>query len=123
MITGTVKAGLEATVLLTVLDSDGYQYPIEFGIDTGFNMDLSLPPAVIAVLGLPWIASVQAVFGDGSVRTVDIYDATITWDGHPRAVKVIAADSKPLLGMRVLRDHELRVVVRPGGTVTIQPIP
>jgi clan AA aspartic protease len=112
MITGAVSTHSEALVRLAVNDTSGHPYPIEFAVDTGFNADMTLPPAVIAVLGLRRIMRQQALFADGSVQLVDKYEATITWDGQPRTVEVNAIQSKPLLGMRLLHDHELRIEVR-----------
>lgn len=54
MISGEVNAQAEAIIRLTVWASDGREQEIEAVLDTGFNGSLTLPPAVIEPLGLPW---------------------------------------------------------------------
>jgi predicted aspartyl protease len=53
MIKGTVKSALEAVVSLTVRGPQGQRRRISAVIDTGYNSTLTLPPDVIAELGLP----------------------------------------------------------------------
>jgi predicted aspartyl protease len=54
VITGTVNARREGTIRLPVQGTDGRQQTIEAVVDTGFSGSLTLPPAVIAGLGLLW---------------------------------------------------------------------
>ena len=49
--------------------------------------------------------------------------ATVDWDGQSRNVEVEAADAQPLIGMALMQGSELRVQVRPGGSVTIAGLP
>jgi predicted aspartyl protease len=60
---------------------------------------------------------------DGSVELFDVYRALVVWDGQPRQVEVDAADANPLLGMRMLARHELRMEVVDGGAIAITPLP
>jgi len=60
---------------------------------------------------------------DGSLRQFDIYSADVWWDGIWRQELICAVGSEALLGMRMLADHELRIIVRPGETVEITPLP
>jgi predicted aspartyl protease len=55
MMTGAVNADLEALLLLTVHGGGGPSREVETVIDTGFNGFLTLPPALIAALGLSWL--------------------------------------------------------------------
>ena len=52
MIRGIVNARLQATIRLPVQDAGGNPQDIEVVIDTGFSGSLTLPPPVIAGLGL-----------------------------------------------------------------------
>jgi hypothetical protein len=52
MIIGVVNAQTEATIRLSVRAVDGREQEIEVVLDTGFNGSLTLPPAMIAGLGL-----------------------------------------------------------------------
>ncbi len=99
MITGVVSAYLEALVRLTVRSPGGQEQEIETVIDTGFDGTLSLPPTLIAALGLPWRRRGRALLADGRESLFDMYEATIVWDGTPRRIAVDAADTDPLLGM------------------------
>jgi predicted aspartyl protease len=54
VITGVVNASREATIRLPVRDASGREQVIEGIFDTGFNGSLTLPPVLIATLGLPW---------------------------------------------------------------------
>lgn len=63
------------------------------------------------------------MLGDGSTGLFDIYAATVQWDGQRRRVEAILADAQPLLGMELLRGHELRIQVVEGGNVQIGVIP
>jgi predicted aspartyl protease len=54
MITGTVTTRHEIAVRLAVVDGLGQPREVEFILDSGFSGALTLPPAVIGVLGLGW---------------------------------------------------------------------
>ncbi|HVS34405.1 MAG TPA: clan AA aspartic protease [Gemmataceae bacterium] len=123
MMTGIVNADLEPLLRLTIRDAGGQPHDVEVVIDTGFNGFLTLPPALIAALGLPWLCRQQGQLADGSVLPFDVYVATVDWDGQPRSVEVEAADAQPLLGMALLQGSELRIEVVPGGPVTITRLP
>lgn len=123
MISGWVNAFREAIVMVPVRDPQGEARPIEAVIDTGFNGHLTLPPQLIAELGLPFRRNGRAVLGDGSAVTFDIHEAVILWNGQPRRIPVDSADTDPLLGMGLLQNHELTLQVVLGGIATIRPLP
>jgi clan AA aspartic protease len=123
MVTRVVNAALEATLRIVVLDTRGQPSEIETVVDTGFSGFLTLPPPLIAALALPWLCRQLGVLADGQVHIFDVYNATIIWDGQPRTVEVEAVDAQPLLGMALLRGHDLRVQVVPGGPVCIVVVP
>lgn len=123
MMTGTVNADLEGVLRLAVRDAGGQSQDVEAVIDTGFNGFLTLPPALIAVLGLPWLCRQQGQLADGSVQAFDVYVATVEWDGQLRSVEVDAAEAQPLIGMALLLGSELRIHVIPNGSVTITAQP
>ncbi|MDE2877162.1 MAG: hypothetical protein OXQ93_17105 [Gemmatimonadota bacterium] len=52
MIEGTVNAAYEAVVTLPLQGQDGRTRDIQAVIDTGYTGTLTLPTAVVAVLGL-----------------------------------------------------------------------
>ena len=76
MISGAVNAGLEATIRLEVLGADGQQR-VEAIIDTGLSGFLTLPPALITLLGLTWLAREPGILADGTVGLFYVYRATV----------------------------------------------
>ena len=120
MIEGVVNASYEAIVTLLVQGPAGQSLEVETVIDTGFNRFLTLPPSLVAELGLPFVTSGRVMLADGSQSSFEVYDVAVLWDGQPRDVYTYAADSTPLVGMALLDTHDLRIQVRDGGRVVIQ---
>lgn len=100
----------------------GQEREIEAVIDTGFTGSLSLPPAIIAALGLPFRRRGRALLADGSETLFDIHEATVAWDGSSRRVSVAAADADPLIGMALLEGYELKIRVVVGGSILIEAL-
>ena len=123
MIIGVVNANREATIRLGVIGPPGHPQGIEAVIDTGFTGFLTLPPALITALGLPWLCRQPGVLVDGRMEYFDVYIVTVIWDGQPRTIEVEAADTEPLVGMSLLDRHALRIDVLRGGVVTISVLP
>jgi clan AA aspartic protease len=123
MITGVVTASLQAIIRLTVRGPEGQEQEVEAVIDTGFDGTLTLPPALIAALGLAWRRRGRALLADGSESLFDIYEATAVWDGEPRRIAVDEANMDPLVGMSLLYGYELIVQAVESGSVVIQPLP
>ena len=121
MIQGTVNAAYEAVVPIFVQSPSGQTLTIQTVIDTGFSDFLTLPPALVTELGLPYQNRDSAILADGSEATFDVYRVTVLWDGQPRHVDAYAADTTPLVGMRLLDSHDLSIQVRAGGRVAIEP--
>jgi clan AA aspartic protease len=122
VIAGVVTAAREATIPLTVYDAVGEVHQFTGVVDTGFNGALTVAPNLIERLGLAWSGRDIAVLADGSEKVFDFYEAIIEWDGTPRRMIVLSADSDPLVGMTLLAGYELTIQAVPGGTVTIAPL-
>jgi len=123
MITGVVTPQREAIVHLAVHDRAGNEHDVEAIIDTGFDGSLTLPPSVIAALGLTWRRRGRVLLADGSDTVCDIFEATVIWDTMPRRIPVDAADSVPLIGMSLLYGYELIMRVTDGGDIRISKLP
>ena len=123
MITGAVTADREAVIRLAVRGPARQEQQIEAVVDTGFDGWFSLPPALIALLGLQWRRRGRALLADGSESLFDIYEGTVAWNGSPRRIAVDEASTAPLVGMALLYGYELNVQVRSGGGVTIKVLP
>ena len=87
MITGTVRAH-EARIRLKVRGPRGREQEIEAVIDTGYTSSLTLPPSVVAALGLPWQSLDRGTLADGSECLFDVYEATVVWDRRPQRILV-----------------------------------
>ena len=123
MITGVVNANREETMRLIVSGPNGQEREIEAIIDTGFTGFLTLPPALVQALRLPWLCRQPGILADGSVEVFDVYIATAIWDEQPRTVEIEAANTEPLVGMSLLDRPALRIDVLTGGVVTITAFP
>ncbi len=122
MITGVVNADLEATLRLTVRGPSGQIQKIRAVVDTGYNGCLTLPSAIIALLGLSWHRRGRVILADGSETDLDIYLGPVVWDRRKRVIPIDEADTTPLVGTGLLGDHELKVEFRPRAKVTIKPL-
>ena len=122
MIKGFVNANLEAVVTLPLQGPSGRKREVNVVIDTGFNGYLTLPPMLVADLGLPVVGDGEAVLADGSEAVFDVYGVTVLWNGKSRYVETGAVGVDPLVGMSLLDSHNLSIDVRNGGRVAIQPM-
>lgn len=93
---------------------------VEAVIDTGFTGELTLPPALIASLGLPKRTQEEVMLGDGTVRTVQMYAASVIFAEQEHRVLVGAASTTPLVGTDLLRGFSLRIDFREGGRVEVR---
>jgi clan AA aspartic protease len=119
MIIGAVKSD-EARIRLKVKGERGREQEVHAVIDSGFTGTLTLPPALIAALGLRWRSMDRATLADGSTCVFQMYVGKVLWDGKVRSVLVAEAGVDPLVGMRLLRGHELKMQIRARGKVTIK---
>ena len=124
MLTGRVSPRLQALLSVEILDADGQPHPVEVVLDTGFEGYLALPPLIIRQLALTPEGDQQEIeLADGEIVGLSLYTGTILWNGRPRRVDVLEADSAPLLGMNLLRGSRITLEVRPRGPVTVTPLP
>jgi clan AA aspartic protease len=100
MIAGQVD-GREPRVTVTLLNG-GQALAIEFVVDTGFNGYLTLPPAAVTALGLPFLYHIFANFADDRSEQVAVHEARIRWHEAEREVEVLATGRRPLLGTLLL---------------------
>jgi clan AA aspartic protease len=119
MITGAVKSD-EARIRLKVRGWRGREQEVEAVIDSGYTGALTLPPALITLLGLRWRSVERATLADGSTCVFQVYVGKVIWDGKVRTILVDEADAVSLVGMRLLRGHEVKMQVRARGKVTIK---
>ncbi len=117
MITGVVNPDREATIRLKVRGQGGQEQEITAVIDTGFDGFLTLPPALLSLLNCLFLSRGQVRLGDGRTEEMDIFAATVLWDGLARTVETDAANTDPLVGMSLIYGYELNIQAVDGGTV------
>ncbi len=125
MVTGRVDARgeiLQPFVELAVYGSSDRMARVQAIIDTGFTEYLTLPPHAIDALGLTKIMEEPMTLANGVPFTFEVYSGEIDWDNQKRRVDVHQKEGDPLIGMAMLRDHDLRIRVVPNGPVGIDPI-
>ena len=122
MIQGVVTAVREAVVELTVIGTAGRSQRISFIVDTGFDGGITLPSSIAAELELRTEGVAVTTLGDGSKTDHEFSKAVVLWNGVARSVLVDIAETDPLLGMRLLAGHLLRIEVNRYVEVSIIPL-
>jgi clan AA aspartic protease len=123
MIRGAVNPHFQVVVPFSIRGPANYFHDMEAILDTGFSGSLTLPPLVIAALGLTWDSIRLGLLANGQLHPFDLYEATITWDGAPRTILVQAADGAPLIGLELLKGFDLRVRFNVAGSAEIEAVP
>jgi clan AA aspartic protease len=121
VIHGTV-VGLQAQVNIILRLPGQQNIEIECVVDTGFAGALTLPPSMVAELGLPFIIRMNANLADDSNVSTPIHQATIIWHGVERNIAVLAMGRRPLLGTVLLEDSNLNIDFYEGGTVIVDSL-
>jgi clan AA aspartic protease len=116
-------SGLQARASIPFRRSGQPDVAIEFVVDTGFEGALTLPPAAVTALGLPYLIDIDANLADDTRAKVAVHEATIEWDGAEVAVAVLAMGRRPLLGTALLDGRRLSIEFLDGGDVRIEPYP
>jgi clan AA aspartic protease len=118
MIQGRV-IGLEAQVKLVLCLPNQRRVQIECVVDTGFAGALTLPPAIVAKLELPFVIRMNANLADDSNVMTPVHKATVLWHGREEAIAVLSMGCRPLLGTALLEDCNLNIDFREGGAVVL----
>lgn len=122
MITGHFNDDHEARISIVVRGLEGQSRELEALIDTGYTGFLTLSPSIVELLDLPWIGRSLAVLGDGGTQPFDVHKGIVVWDGKRLAIEVDVAETDPMIGMRLIYGHNLRIEAIEGGTVTLESL-
>lgn len=120
---GEVTSNKEALVKLSIFGSHGKKQEVSAVLDTGYTEYLTLPPAIIAELGLSYQYSLPMYLADGNPIRVRVFDGVVHWNGQEISIPVQETDGDVLLGMSLLYGLRLYVDVVDGGDVTVNRIP
>lgn len=118
MIAGRV-ANLHALIPITFRLSGQREIKVEFVVDTGFTGFLTLPLAAIASMGLPFSHRIPADLADATTIDLDVYSATVVWNGVERLIPLLALGRRPLLGTALLENFDLLIEFIEDGVVHI----
>ena len=122
MIQARMTAEKEAVLPLMILGANGIEVVLPSIIDTGFTEMLSLSKEWIDALDLEFVCDESVILADGSSLGVEIYKATVVWDGKRCPVRVHCMEGDPLIGMGLMKDFLLHLPVRIGSEFTISEI-
>ncbi len=114
--------GLQATVEVTFFLPNGGTIALEFVIDTGFAGALTLPPAAVAAMNLPFYQHIDTNLADDSGRIAQEHRGIILWHGENTVVPILALGKRSLLGTFLLAGYELNAQFAPNGRVVIDEI-
>jgi clan AA aspartic protease len=98
------------------------RFVVEFQVDTGFAGWLSIPPAAMTKLNLPFLENQRPHLVDGSVVVRAMHRATIEWFGIEMDVPVLSIGERPLIGAALLDGCELVVEYEQEGEVRLSPL-
>ena len=115
-----MNSGRQAVITLSIHGPTGRTREVDAVIDTGYSEYLTLPPTIVRQLALPFSGKSRTYLADGSEVFFDLYQATVLWDSQPMPVDAYESNSIPLVGMALLRGHNLNMDVERGGRVAIQ---
>ena len=125
MVTGRVIARgeiLQPVAELFVYGQSDTRAHVHAVVDTGFTQHLTLPEHAITALKLRFAFEETLTMANDEPIEFDVYHASVDWNGATRTIEIHRAEGDPLIGMAMLRDHDLHVRAVPNGPVSIDPI-
>ncbi len=117
-----IVVGLQAHMSVILRSIEGSEIEVECVVDTGFEGFLTLPPTVVADLGLSFLASIRANLADNSHVLTNVHQVTLIWNSVEREIPVLAMGRRPLIGTALLEDYHLSIDFCEGGTVLVDEI-
>ena len=119
-IRGTVNALRYVQIPITLRGAGGKpDKTLDVLIDTGFDGALSLPPALIAELGLPYSRQVSSLTFSGEPVEFPSHDAIVVLGTYQQGVACLGADIPPLVGMGLLDGFDLFIEIKDNGSVIL----
>ncbi|MDP6355829.1 MAG: clan AA aspartic protease [Planctomycetota bacterium] len=120
MVIGAVDSNLQAVVELTLVGPQNQPINVNAIIDTGFNGFLTLPLAQVRNLECEHIAKAEATLADGSTDAFELFLAEVIWDGRKRVVEADSSEGELLIGMAMMRGHDLSIRITDQGEAKIE---
>lgn len=117
-----VVSGHHATVSIPFRLLNQPQISVEAVIDTGFTGYLTLPPAAVTAMRLPFIRRIPANLANDTTISIDVHEASILWNDVLLDVEVLAMGKRPLVGTLLLDGCKLHINFVESGLVSIATI-
>lgn len=95
---------------------------VEFVVDTGFEGELALPPALLRQVEANFLEVRFVLMANGQEEQHSVYTITLDWNDEPRPTEVLALDGNPLLGMLLIDGNHLHIEATEGGEIMIEPL-
>ena len=118
MIVGVYRDSFPRIVL--ALPSRGASLQIEFVIDTGFEGDLALPPALVRQVECVAGFDQFRALADGSKIPCPVHNFELEWNGDLRETQIVTLGGNPLLGVHLLAGCRLEMEFVEGTEVIIE---
>ena len=125
MVTGRVVGNetvLKPSVELIVYGRSSVRARVRAVVDTGFNGFLTMPIRAVQDLDLQFVIEEELSMANGVTVKFKVFSAVVDWGGSMRRVRVHSAEGDPLIGMEMLRDHDLHIRAIPNGNISIQSV-
>ncbi len=121
MMQGQVNNKYQAVISLTMYTPNGSEITFaDVLIDTGSDAEVVASASAIQLLGLYYLEPTDLRQVDDEVVTVASFIGEVSWNGSRKEVKVICTGESLLIGMGLLRGHQMNMDIRPGGLVQIE---
>lgn len=121
MTSGRFRDGFARVPLALPLRGGG-ERRVEFVVDSGFEGDLSAPPALLSGLDVVFAGELPFLLADLTYRERPVYQMILDWQGEELTVEVIGMDGNPLLGVGLLRGNAVHMEMEEGGEVAVEPL-
>ncbi len=120
MITGYIDEDFVPLIRLFVHGTQGQFHEIEAVFDTGYNSYLTIPPALIEALGLPYKGEQEVMLADGKIHTALTYYGTVKTDKTLVNVEIEAAEGIPIAGMRLFDGYRAAMDIETNGSLSLE---
>jgi clan AA aspartic protease len=102
----------------------GFEGPamVEFVIDTGFEGEMALPPALLSAVEASSPYEGRIRLADGSLRSRPYCNIVLNWDEGERLTRVLVLEGNPLIGNELMFGSSLEIEMIDGGSVVLAPL-
>ncbi len=122
MIDGLVTEDLTVQIEVVLVGKGAEEVRLLAEVDTQFTNGLALPLDQIHSLGWSFDVQDKVILGDGRAIEMEFYRGIVLWDGQPKIITALPAESTPLIGVGLLDGYELNIQFKRGGLVRLNSL-